>query len=410
MNIRRENYSLSRSFFTKALFTTLIFSYPAYSGIKIESYSGSKSKTAAGAPILASNSNGEHLNRFTRNGNLNNYTWVDQKNRVLSQNLVFTPTNRDIGKKVKLCKVKGTSITCSNKLRITSPTQTVSTRSISTRSISTRTVGSFASNWTYENKLTDNLIFDNDTQLEVRADYEYTGPTNATSGPIPTMTLARVIDVATNSDLISLTPLNTNPNTSYSDHSFPFTFNINYGNTSLIRFCTTVMVSESLPAFVSEAAKCVERMVRDSDIENSNSTFFYPPSPSQFNSLFPTVTFKNNESVTQAGSNPDKQYTLGPRVATGHSNLLSEYCSSIGPGIVPLSENELITFLSSSNFDNTWPNKTSYWTNATDNTEPLASAVPSGMGIVAGSTTGGNVESSAAANAYYRGFYVCKKS
>lgn len=385
---------LNKSGSIQVLLASIAFSFPAYSAINIESYSGSNVQTPSGVPIFASNSRGKHLNKYTRNGSMNNYTWLDNNNRALSDNLVFTPTIQHIGKRVRLCKINGTGVECSNELRIT--------RAPATRN--NRALPLFTDNWDYENKFTDNFVFNDETELKVSTHYDYNGPANATSGPAPTLTLARITDVATGSDLVSLAPSSEAPRVIYADHPVNFTLNINYGTTALIKFCTTIFATDTFPVKYENPDKCKIRTVRDGDKEGSDTTYFYPPTPAQFSSLFPNVTFKNNESVGDSTT-----YTSGPRVTSGHENLLSEYCSSIGTDVDPLNENDLVSFLSSDSYDDTWPESTAYWTNVTDNTEPFASVVPLGMGIVAAVTTGNNVESSASPNAYYRGFYVCKK-
>lgn len=377
----------------------LAFSSSALS-IDIESYSGSSRVIPAGTPIFASGNDNKPLQKYNRNGSVNNYVWVDQRNRVLSRNLIFTPQSRHVGKRVKLCKVKSNRMSCSNKLRVTS-TRTISKR----QARSARTITPFDTVWNYSSQFNDDILFTSSTSISVTTNFIYSGQPN--SGPLPVGLVPRVTDQDGN----ALVSLHIPINAPYAGFNLSSDLDINLGNnTQVVNFCPDLLVTDTFPPTITSDSKCISKSLRDGDIEDNNSTYFYPPSPDQFNALFPHVTFKKNERVTSGSKH--KTFVSAPRIDDNGINLLEQYCSSIGENIVPLSQSEMEVFANSSEFSpgNYWPGSTGYWTNQSDNNHSWASAIPNGMGIVGGLTlSSGNTEFSSGANSYYRGFYVCKK-
>lgn len=372
--------------------------------IDIESYSGSSSVTPAGVPIFASGSDNKPLQKYNLNGSVNNYVWLDQRNKVLSHSLIYSPRNNLIGKRVKLCKVSSNRMDCSNSLRVTSANAaTQSPRSAMTRGA--RMIAPFNAFWNYSSQFSDEILLTSSNTVNTVTNFTYTGAGN--SGPLPTGLVPRITD----QDGVALVSLHVPINEGYSDFTITNSAQVNLGaGTQVINFCPDLLVTDTFPPVITDDSKCVSRMLRDGDLETANSTYFYPPSPAQFKALFPNVSFKQTETVTSGSQT--KTFVSGPRIDNSGNNLLEQYCRSIGNNIVPLDQNEMEVFANSSEFTpgNFWPTTTGYWTNVDDTAHPW-SFIPGGMGVVGGLTLpSGNTEFSSGANSYYRGYFVCKKA
>lgn len=376
-----------------SLIMALTFSSTALS-MDIKSYTGSSNVTPIGVPIFANGNNGQPLQKYNQNGTVNNYAWIDQKNRVLSRNLVFTPKNQHNGRRVKLCKVNSTSMNCSNTLRV------ISSGNRNVRSV----ISPFNINWDYNSQFDENVILMSATSFSTTTSFTYSGQT--ANGPMPIGLIPRITD-QNGIDLISM---HLSLSASYADFDVSFDAPVNLGpQTQIINFCPDLLVTDTFPPTISSNSKCISKLLRDGDIENSNSTYFYPPSPAQFNALFPHVNFIQTENVTS--NSQSKSFVLAPRIDDSGNNLLEQYCSAIGNNIVPLNQSEMEIFANSNDFTpgDFWPGTTGYWTNQNDLNHPWASLIPGGMGVVGGLTLpSGNPEFSSGSNSYYRGFYVCK--
>ncbi|MCZ4294422.1 hypothetical protein [Vibrio sinaloensis] len=368
--------------------------------IDIESYSGSSSVTPAGVPIFASGSDNQPLQKYNQNGSVNNYVWLDQRNKVLSRDLIYSPRNNLIGKRVKLCKVNRNRMNCSNQLRVTSANASPQSR----MSPMARSITPFETFWNYSSQFSDDILLTSSSTINTITNFTFTGLGN--SGPRPTGLIPRITD-QNGTSLVSLfVPINEG----YSDFTITNSAQVFLGTTQVINFCPDLLVTDTFPPVITNDSKCVSRMLRDGDLETDNSTYFYPPSPAQFNALFPSVTFKQTETVTSGSQT--KTFVSGPRIDNSGNNLLEKYCSSIGNNIVPLDQNEMEVFANSSEFTpgNFWPTTTGYWTNVDDTTHPW-SFIPGGMGVVGGLTLpSGNAEFESGSNSYYRGYFMCKKA
>lgn len=283
---------------------------------------------------------------------------------------------------------------CSNTLRV------ISSRNRNVRSV----IPPFNMNWDYNSQFDENVILMSATSFSTTTSFTYSGQT--ANGPMPIGLIPRITD-QNGLDLISMhLPLNA----SYADFDVSFDAQVNLGpQTQIINFCPDLLVTDTFPPTISSNNKCISKLLRDGDIENSNSTYFYPPSPAQFNALFPNVNFIQTENVTS--NNQSKSFVLAPRIDNSGNNLLEQYCSAIGNNIVPLNQSEMEIFANSNDFNpgDFWPGTTGYWANQDDLNHPWASLIPGGMGVVGGLTLpSGNPEFSSGSNSYYRGFYVCK--
>ncbi|MCZ4294424.1 hypothetical protein [Vibrio sinaloensis] len=372
----------------------LFIPHAVYASIQIESYLGSLETTPIDVPIIAWD-NEEPLSRYTHDGELKRYIWLDNENQYLSENLFFIPRKELLGKEVRLCEAKNRSMDCSNQLTVTNP-------SLNNRSYRRSTP--LSSLWQYQNTFESNIIYSYGVEWDVKTSFHFTGSAHTISGPMPWSVGVRVVDVATGSDLVFIPPTYPNPGT-YSDFEATFSINANLGDATMIRLCSVIFAIETVPPLVIDNEKCVEKMVRDSDIESENSIYFYPPSAAQYQALFNEVLFKNTTSVVHG--NKIKQYILGPRIYGNNNNLLVKYCDAIGEGVRPLNEEELTRFLESDTFDSTWPKNTGYWTNENDDTPPWSATILNGAGVVGGVMPDNNVQLSSAPNSYYRGFYIC---
>lgn len=379
---------------------SFVFSSPA-SSIDIQSYSGSVSVTPAGTPIFANSDDHKPLQKYNPDGSVNNYVWVDRQNRVLSQSLIFTPINSHLGREIKLCKVGSALMDCSNELKVTS----FPLRQNRNLTRSARYITPFDSVWDYSSQFDENILLMSATSISTTTSFTYTGQPD--NGPLPIGLIPRITDQDGNA-LVSLhIPLSA----SYSDFDVSYDAQVNLGlDTQIINFCPDLLVTDTFPPTISSDNKCISRLLRDGDIENSHSTYFYPPSPAQFDALFSHVSFTQTEDVTF--NNESKVFVSAPRIDNSGQNLLEQYCSSIGDNIVPLDQSGMEVFASSGDFspDNLWPGSTGYWTNQNDDSHPWNSFIPNGMGVVGGLTLQSGIpEYSAGANSYYRGFFVCKK-
>lgn len=379
---------------------SFVFSSSA-SSIDIQSYSGSVSVTPVGTPIFANSDDHKPLQKYNPDGSVNNYVWVDRQNRVLSQSLIFTPINTHQGREIKLCKVSSDRMDCSNELKVTS----FPLRQNRNLTRSARYITPFDSVWDYSSQFDENILLISATSISTTTSFTYTGQPD--NGPLPIGLIPRITDQDGN----ALVSLHIPINAPYADFDLSSDLDVNLGNnTQIVTFCPDLLVTDTFPPTITSDTKCISRLLRDGDIENNNSTYFYPPSPEQFNALFPHITFKQNERVTFGVE--EKTFVSAPRIDDNGNNLLEQYCSSIGENIMPLSQNEMEQFANSNQFTpgNFWPGSTGYWTNQNDDNHSWASLIPNGMGVVGGLTlSSGNTEFSSGANTYYRGFYVCKK-
>ena len=182
----------------KILFTivTLIIPFNIYAAIKIESYTGMLDESPVGFPLLATNDRSP-LSRYSSNGELNHYAWLDNENSFLSDSLMFIPGNEFVGKKVRLCKIKNTLMECSNEISLTEP-------NLSSRS--SRSTGALGPLWQYQNTFESNLIFNSRTMFDIKTSFDFTGPDYTNEGPLPWYVGARIIDSTTGVDLVFISP------------------------------------------------------------------------------------------------------------------------------------------------------------------------------------------------------------
>lgn len=383
------------------LILALAFSSSA-SAIDIQSYSGSLTETPAGTPIFANGNDGQPLQKYNPDSSVNHYVWVDKLNNVLSQSLIFTPKSTHIGSEVKLCQVNNDQMNCSNELEV------INSKMISSgndRNRALRSITPFESVWSYSSQFDDDILLISTASFSTTTHFTYSG--QQTSGPLPIGLIPRITDQDGN----ALVSLHVPMNPTYSDFDFTFIANVNLGaGTQIVNFCPDLLVTDTFPPTLSSDSKCISKLLRDGDIESNNSNYFYPPSPAQFDALFPNVNFTQTETVTFNGES--KNFVSAPRIDDSGVNLLDSYCRAIGENIVPLDQNEMEAFANSSDFvpGNFWPGTTGYWTNQNDNTHPWATLIPGGMGVVGGLTLpSGTPEFASGSNSYYRGFYICKK-
>lgn len=368
----------------------------SYAEMEIESYLGSRDETPVGIPILSSPENGL-IKKYNDDGSVNQFAWIDGHGKVQSDNLFFVPNNSLRGNTIKLCKIDNVNMECSNELAVVPNVRQGMTRS---------NVLSFEDYWTFSNNFTDDFILNSATTVNTKATFTYKGPLNVTFGPRPTGMFRALF----NGSVALTTPQMEELNASYAtfEHERAFTTDLKTSNVKLIGLCSALLVTEATEGYVTPP-KCEERLVRDSDIETDDTVYFYPPSPEQFLALFPSETFKQTETVTFNGK--AKQYVYGPR-ARGSDNLLATYCDAIGEDIKPMTENEMLVFANSDTFNQSWPGITGYWTKDNGTVQTWwGNSVPGGSGIVGILTaSNSNPTFTPAANSYYRGFFVCKKS
>ncbi|MEF1285800.1 hypothetical protein QTN94_18195 [Vibrio sp. M250220] len=375
----------------------LLVSSTSFAAINISSYDGSEVNTPVGIPILAEQ-DGNLVFKYKPNGKPNNYVWLDQKNRTLSRDLVFAPTDSDVGKRVRLCDVKRSSMSCSNELRV-SP-------SLNSRSNRTNAL-SFFSFWEYENFYDDDFLLD--TQTSVTAITKFTYKDDAPEDGH--VNAAKVLGILSADGVALATPIQLVGTTTKADKEVPFTFDsISFGNSILVKFCSFIMADSGQGSVIREDDKCVERLLRDGGTEGGDKNYFYPPSPQQFNALFKNVSYLNTETVVV--NNESKTYVYAPRYDVNSQNLLVEYCNAIaGAKAEPLTEAMMNTFIASDEFDSSWPGLTGYWTNDNPTNLPSwMSFIPGGFGKVGILTPNqGNPFYELASNEYYNGYYICKR-
>lgn len=375
----------------------MLVSTTSFAALNISSYNGSESLAPSGVPILA-NKDGNLVFKYKPNGKPNNYVWLDQQNRTLSRSLVFAPTNSDVGKRVRLCNVKRSSMSCSNELRIGPSLSSRSTRTNALR---------FSSFWEYENTYEDDFLLD--TQTSVTATTQFTYKDTAPEDEV--VHASQVLGILSADGVALATPIQLAGTSAKVDTEVEFPFNsISFGNSTLVKFCNMILADSGEELIIKEDGKCVERLLRDGGTEGGDNDYFYPPSPEQFTALFEGVSYLNTETVVV--DNESKTYVYAPRYDVNSQNLLVDYCNAIaGEKAEPLTEAMMNTFIASDEFDSSWPGLTGYWTNDTpSDLPPWMSFIPGGVGKVGILTPSqGNPFYESASNEYYNGYYICKR-
>ncbi|MDA0108459.1 hypothetical protein ACWX0P_22705 [Vibrio mediterranei] len=345
------------------VFGSLVSSSLVY-GLEIESVTRGDEFTTVGFPIIASD-NSDLIYHYKEDGSVNDYVWmVDDK--IISKGVVYTPSESDTNKDIKLCLIEKGDFNCSNTLKIITKFGNNDAQLRNSRAPNT----DINDYWEVNNTITnEEIINDEDTSVKIKLSVDYIGAASIDELPSGSPYVTDLF-YTLKSDTTVLQSTSRLPgfthNTSNQSTSYNTTISqLNLSSVPLVSLCTFGLSSHGASPTI-EPSSCSTRLVTERPENLGN--WVQPPTKEQFTLLFPGQSYLQ-ETV---GS---KTYVASPRLTNTGINLVESYCKYISPRATPPTSSELKSLAQNTSiFDDSWPGMTNYWTNTTTTNGPFTFA------------------------------------
>ncbi|WP_086774547.1 hypothetical protein [Vibrio coralliirubri] len=362
--------------------------------------------TYVGEPIVASK-NGGAIFHFNKQGEENNYYWVNQENRVLAKGVVFIPSMMDANSQVRLCQAivntpngleEKVEVTCSNSLHVERGNPDLYNRSLRS------TVLNIDDLWDIKQSVANDApIYSGDETVKLELDLSYSGELTSleevlsSNEPKFAMVYYSIQDQNDNYLVSAQRYYPEEPSFVHSSLNETVTreADINLGDASVIKVCGIGFATAGSSTFLP--LDCDTRVI---EADETIDGWAKSPTAEQFSALFPGHSYIRSRSVNGV------YYAASP-LMSNNENLQEKYCESIGPNYSSPSTNELLLLKSAEDGYNSasWPAFTNYWSkDIVDGPFPIP-------GIVWNDTVVVSDDNSVqpADNTSYHGLFSCMK-